>query len=270
MQIIHELFGTSFWGSLFVIGNILLMETLLSIDNAAVLALMVRKLPKEQQPKALEYGIWGAFILRGACLALVSVLISVWWLKVIGGLYLIYLCYGHFSKANDTIEEASDPDDSAIFKWFHKYLGVFWSTVALVEIMDLTFSLDNIFAVTAFTKYIGLICVGVFVGIISMRFVAAQFIKLIEKFPFLENIAFIVIGILGVKLVLTLVEHYTPNSHFTKILTGEHADMVTSLFTLAVFILPILSSIFFNTPKKAEPPVATPTIEAAEDVVKEV
>jgi YkoY family integral membrane protein len=250
MHTIHSLFGTNFWASLFVIGNILLMETLLSIDNAAVLAIMVGKLPEKQRPKALEYGIWGAFILRGVCLALVSFLVSVWWLKIFGGLYLMYLCYGHFTKANDTVEEPSDPDTSTVFKFFHKYLGVFWSTVALVEVMDLTFSLDNIFAVTAFTSYLGLICIGVFIGIITMRFVAGYFVKLMEKFPFLENVAFVVIGLLGVKLALTLPEHFYPSSAFTKLITSEHADLFTSLLTLAVFIIPIVTSKFFNWPNR--------------------
>lgn len=267
---IHTLFGPDLKAGLFVIFNILLMETLLSVDNAAVLAIMVGKLPKEQKPKALEYGIWGAFILRGVCLCLVSWLVSIWWLKIVGGFYLMYLTYSHFSAGNDSIEEASDPDESVIFKFFHKYLGVFWSTVVLVEIMDLTFSMDNIFAVTAFTSHIGLICTGVFIGIVAMRFVATLFIKLIERFPFLENVAFIVIGILGVKLALTFYTHFAPTSGLTKALLSHNADLITSASTMLIFAVPIITSILFNYPKKPVPPVPTVETAAAAETIAEI
>jgi len=268
----QTLFGVSFWASLFVVANILFMETMLSVDNAAVLAVMVGKLPAEQRPKALEYGIWGAFILRGAALCLVSILISIWWLKVVGGLYLIYLCYGHFSAAEDTVEEIKDPEQTFVVHFAEKYLklNVFWATVCLVEAMDMAFSMDNIFAVTSFTSYIGLIIIGVFIGIVCMRFVAAQFVKLMEKFPFLEDIAYIVIGLLGVKLALTLYFHFTPDSQFTKALTGEHADLYTSLVTICIFFIPVLTSLLFNFPKKPVPPVPTPTTAEASVTIEEM
>ena len=51
-----------------VIINLILIECILSIDNAAVLAGMVKHLPKKQQDRAMTWGIWGAYILRGLCL----------------------------------------------------------------------------------------------------------------------------------------------------------------------------------------------------------
>ena len=73
--------------------NIMILEIVLSIDNAAVLAAMVKELPKEQQKKALTYGIAGAYIFRGLALVFASILVQLVWLKVVGGLYLIYLAY---------------------------------------------------------------------------------------------------------------------------------------------------------------------------------
>ena len=77
--------------TLFIILNIILLEIVLSIDNAAVLSTMVGQLPKSQQKKALTWGIIGAYIFRGVALLFASVLIKLIWLKVIGGIYLIYL-----------------------------------------------------------------------------------------------------------------------------------------------------------------------------------
>ena len=53
------------WASLGIVANLIIIESLLSVDNAAVLAAMVKDLPTEQRAKALKYGIWGAYIFRG-------------------------------------------------------------------------------------------------------------------------------------------------------------------------------------------------------------
>src|ERR1700761_7565080 len=77
--------------ALAVICNLILIESLLSVDNAAVIATMVLDLSKEDRKKALSYGIIGAYIFRGACLLFASFLIQIWWLKPLGGFYLVYL-----------------------------------------------------------------------------------------------------------------------------------------------------------------------------------
>src|SRR5205823_1632220 len=84
--------------------------------------------------------------------------------------------------------------------------GKFWATVALIELMDLAFSIDNVFAVVAFTNNLVIICAGVFIGILAMRLVAQAFVLLMGKYPFLETAAFLIIGILGLKLLLSLFE----------------------------------------------------------------
>lgn len=260
-------FGPDFWAGLVTCCTIFIMETMLSVDNAAVLALMVGKLPLEQQGRALKYGIWGAFILRGASLCLVSVLISLWFLKIVGGLWLIWLTIKHFTakEGNDD----TNPDSNVVFKWAAKYLSVFWATVALVEAMDMVFSMDNIFAVTAMTKLIGWVIVAVFLGIICMRVVATWFITTMKKFPFLENVAFVVIAVLGVKLVFTLYIHFYPMSELTEALEGKSADYITSGVTISIFVIPIITSLLFNFPRRNEPPKGDTFTEEAEQALTE-
>ena len=53
-------------------------------------------LPKEQQGRALKWGIIGAYVLRGACLIFAAWLIKILWLKIVVGIYLLYLAYQHF------------------------------------------------------------------------------------------------------------------------------------------------------------------------------
>ena len=268
MDILHQILGPDLKAGSLIILNLILIESLLSVDNAAVLATMVMDLPKDKRDKALKYGIIGAYIFRGICLLFASFLIKVIWLKAVGGLYLMYLTFNYFkskqtaSKEDDTLNK----QENRFYKMTLGALGPFWSTVALVEVMDLAFSIDNVFAAVAFTDNLWLIMIGVFIGILAMRFVAQSFVKLIENFPFLEGTAFIVIGILGLKLVLSFVcdQFYKVTtacdncdtcdcylgSSFCSMFNGEKADLVISLLTVAVFVLPIITSILFNFPHR--------------------
>ncbi len=251
MDILHTLLGQDIKAGLLVVLNLIVIESLLSVDNAAVLATMVSGLPKGQRGKALKYGIIGAYVMRGLCLFLAAWLVSIWWLKPLGGLYLIYLAVDYFrGKGAEEEEKVPDNDKSWVYRSTIGLIGTFWATVALVEMMDLAFSIDNVFAVVAFTSHVYLIYIGVFIGILAMRFVAQGFVNLIEKFPFLETVAFVVISILGLKLVASLYTHLCPDAKFTAFLDGKHTDAFISVFTVAVFVLPVLSALLFNFPKR--------------------
>ena len=253
MDFLHLILGEDLRAGAFILLNIIIIESLLSVDNAAVLATMVMDLPKDQRDKALKYGIIGAYVFRGICLLLAAWLVQIWWLKPLGGLYLLWLAISFFkgkATEDDTSDDLIEKEGNWLYKLTVGSLGSFWATVALVELMDLAFSLDNVFAVVAFTDNIYLICIGVFIGILAMRFVAQAFVKLMEIYPFLESIAFIVIGVLGLKLFLSLYTHYQPEAAFSKILEGHSFDIGVSVFTMGIFIIPTLTSYLFNFPKK--------------------
>ena len=257
MDFIHSILGNDIQAAILIILNLIVIESLLSVDNAAVLATMVLDLPKEERNKALRYGIIGAYVFRGLALLLSQFLIKVWFLKPIGGLYLLYLAFDFFKgKMNktDSDEEAGDEnnkDENKIYKFFIGFIGQFWATVALIEIMDMAFSIDNVFAAVAFTDNIYLIWIGVFIGILAMRFVAQGFVKLMEKYPFLEYAAFIVIALLGLKLAISVVTHFYEDSIITKFLDSESTDLIVSAITVSIFAIPLITSFLFNFPKKA-------------------
>jgi YkoY family integral membrane protein len=204
--------------------NIMILEIVLSIDNAAVLAAMVKELPKNQQKKALTYGIAGAYVFRGLALLFASVLIKLVWLKVAGGLYLMYLAYNALSSK---VEQGGESKMSIKIP----FLSALWSTIVAIEMMDLVFSIDNVFAAVAFTPNLWLICGGVFVGILAMRFATTKFVKVLEKNPILERVAYWVIGALGLKLV---------SSYWLHDLNTESIDAVFSILTLLAFIIPLI------------------------------
>jgi YkoY family integral membrane protein len=204
--------------------NIMILEIVLSIDNAAVLAAMVKELPKDQQKKALTYGIAGAYVFRGLALLFASVLIKLVWLKVAGGLYLMYLAYNALSSK---VEQGGESKMTIKIP----FLSALWSTIVAIEMMDLVFSIDNVFAAVAFTPNLWLICGGVFIGILAMRFATTKFVKVLEKNPILERVAYWVIGALGLKLV---------SSYWLHDLNTEAIDAVFSILTLLAFVVPLI------------------------------
>ncbi len=254
IEFLQQYLGQDLKAAGLIIFNLIIIESLLSVDNAAVLATMVLDLPKEQRNKALKYGIIGAYVFRGICLVLAAWIIKIWWLKPLGGLYLLWLAVDYFRKKNtpQTDDDTLNKQESSIYNLFFGRLGPFWATVVLVEFMDLAFSIDNVLAAVAYTDNIYLVWIGVFIGILAMRFVAQGFVTLMEKFPFLEVAAFVVIGVLGLKLSASIFSHFQPESWFSKAIESHKADEYLSFFTVGIFFLPILTSVLFNFPKKRE------------------
>jgi len=260
LELVTDFFGTDLHTAGIILFNLILIESLLSVDNAAVLATMVMKLPEEQRGRALKYGIFGAYFFRGLSLIFVSVLIEISFLKLLGGIYLLWLMFDYFytKSTPDTEDDLLKREEGFIYKATLGKLGKFWATVVLVEFMDLSFSIDNVFAAVALVENVPrpqsfyLVCLGVFIGILAMRFAAQGFVKLMAKFPFVEGLAFLVIGILGVKLVASYACEFFTDNIFCKVLGGHNADLFVSLITAGIFILPVLTSVAFNFPKRTK------------------
>src|SRR3954452_21466882 len=81
--------------------TLVFLEGLLSGDNALVLAVMVRHLPKSQQKRALRYGIAGAFFFGLVAVLFANTLLRYWGFKLGGGIYLLYLSIGHLIHGED-------------------------------------------------------------------------------------------------------------------------------------------------------------------------
>lgn len=179
-----------------VILSLVLIEGLLSVDNAMGIAAMAANLPAHQQKSALRWGIVGAYVLRGVALLLASWIAGNEWLKAFGALYLLYL------MVSGLVGEEGD-DEADAHHAAHARRG-FVATIAAIEFMDLTLSLDNVVAAVALDKRMWVVCLGVFFGILTMRFVAGYCIKLMARFPILQKTAFLLIGWVGVILSVEL------------------------------------------------------------------
>jgi YkoY family integral membrane protein len=180
------------------IGLLVLLEGLLSADNALVLAILVLGLPRDQQRKALRYGMLGAFVFRGLATALAAYLIDVAWVKLVGAAYLLYLPYTHFFQGND------QGGDRRQHKPARPWLGLsaFWATVVKVELTDIVFALDSILVAVAMSSKLWVIITGGILGIIAMRMLIGKLLSLVQRYPPLVDGAFVIIAWVGIKLLL--------------------------------------------------------------------
>lgn len=116
-----------------IIFSLVLIECLLSVDNAVVLAAQTQALPtKELREKSLFYGIWGAYIFRFLIIGLGTYLIHFWEIKVLGAGYLLFLTFQYFSKSRVK-------HTRKLVSKRKSHISLFWSVVIQIEIMDIVF-----------------------------------------------------------------------------------------------------------------------------------
>ncbi len=199
-----------------IIVQLIFLEGILSIDNAAILGAMVSGLPSTEKvpwPKsllrlgkvlnpvlgpqrmaALRVGLLGAYVGRGLMLLMASLIIRNPWLRLIGALYLIRLAFDDLAASG---VEGSDEEANRSIKD-----STFWMTVLNVEIMDLVFSLDNVVAAVSLSNKLWVVMIGVAIGILAMRFAAGIFSYLVEREPVLKSAAYVLVLNIGVQLLL--------------------------------------------------------------------
>jgi len=236
-----EFFGQRAEGSdIAVVLLLIVLEGVLSIDNALVLGLLAKRLPKHQQKRALTYGLVGAFVFRLIAIFTATILIKLPIMKLLGGGYLIYVAVKHFffderDPETDHIRIGPDGhpilDDPASGHEFtpeqrereiaerspvvldarpSRALAAFWPTVVVIELTDIAFAIDSILAALAFippsavvpNPKLWVVVTGGMLGVILMRFAAVIFIKLLERFPRFETSAYLLVIVIGLKLCL--------------------------------------------------------------------
>ena len=182
---------------LVTIALLVLLEGVLSADNAMVLAIRVLSLPKNQQVKALRYGMASAFTFRATATALAAYLIALGWVKLVGGLYLLYLPFQHFRGHQDA-------ESRHTVKPAEPWLGLspFWATVVKVELTDIVFAIDSILVAVAVSDKLWVVITGGILGIVMMRLVIGRLLSLIRRYPVLVDGAFVIIAWVGIKLLL--------------------------------------------------------------------
>jgi tellurite resistance protein TerC len=201
-----------------IIIQLIFLECVLSIDNAAVLGAMVAHLPTDrptpwprvlrpllsrldpvlgsQRAAALKVGLLGAYGGRALMLVLASLIIQLPWVQLLGALYLLYLGINHFAEY---YHQGHQDEDG---KLLLRRRSGFWSVVLAIELADLAFSLDNVVAAVALSRDLWVVLLGVAIGIMAMRFAATLFTRMIAWEPALEDGAYLLLLGIGGKFLL--------------------------------------------------------------------
>ncbi|WP_448380950.1 TerC family protein [Gloeomargarita sp.] len=184
--------------TLVVIGILVLLEAILSADNAIALAAIVQGLhdPKLEQ-KALNWGLALAFLLR-----ILLILTATWVLRfplvsVAGGLYLLWLAVNYVrtrGQATNDRELPHLPPAQSI-----------WQVVPTLAFTDLAFSLDSITTAIAVAEETWLVLLGGVIGIMALRFLAGLFIRWLEIYTHLQDAGYATVVLVGLRLLLKAV-----------------------------------------------------------------
>lgn len=178
-----------------IIISLFIIEVLLSVDNALVNATLAESLPEEKRKKAIRIGILLGALFRVIALFLVSIIIQNVWLKVLGGLYLVYLAIVHLGKVVTEEGKTLTPKTT--------YRGVIFQ----IALADIVFSIDNVISAVSFSENIYIVMLGVGIGVVSMLFITPILSKLIHKYKGMPQAAYAIVGLVGVALLVETLSH---------------------------------------------------------------
>jgi len=208
-----------------VILSLVVMECILSVDNAVVLAAQTQSLPnKVEQEKSLFYGLFGAYIFRFLVIGIGVYLIDFWWIKVFGALYLFYLFLNHFFiSRHKKVEVPTERKQHGNALERHLHISNFWQVVISIELMDIVFSIDSVLASLAVSSNPVIVLIGGMIGILAMRGIAELIMGLMSKIPELNGMAYFLILFISVKLFLSIpaIDIEIPNLVFVGVLVAS-------------------------------------------------
>ena len=193
--------GADQWGEIFALLPVLvLLELILSADNAVALAAIARSSRQpEQERLALNLGIGMALVLRIALIVVAQWVLQNTWVQLFAAAYLVWLVVDHFKSRSDDSASALDADGS------DRSERPFLKTVVLLAFTDLAFSIDSVAAAVAISDQILLISAGAFIGIVALRFTSALFIRWLDLYPRLETAGFLAVAFVAFRLIVHVI-----------------------------------------------------------------
>ena len=156
---------------LLALGSIMLVNVVLSGDNAVVIALASRNLPEKQRKMAVFVGSGGAIVLRVLLTVVAVALLKVSYIQFFGGVLLIWI-------AAKLLMESKDGEEGI------QGAGKLWAAVRTIILADLVMSLDNTLAIAAVAHgNIVLLGVGLALSVPLIIFGAQLIAKVMDRFP---------------------------------------------------------------------------------------
>lgn len=255
--------------TIFIVIQLIFLEGILSIDNAAVLGSMVSELPAKepipwpkrlkfmagwgdrvlgaQRAAALKVGLLGAYFGRALMLLMATFVIQNLWLRMLGAFYLFKISVAHlginpFDKRKTNEHGEDDASGRVAGKGF-------WYTVLLVELVDLAFSIDNVVAAVALSDEVWVVMLGVALGIVTMRFAAQIFTVMIEREPILAPTAYMLVLNISAELLIeevaTLFGYHLHFAHWQKFIISVGTIVLALVYANVPIVHRILHPVVY-------------------------
>jgi YjbE family integral membrane protein len=172
--------------------SIILIDILLAGDNAVVIAMAVRALPKEQRRLGIAVGSAFAVVLRIGLTFFAAQLLQTEFLKLIGGLAILWIAVKLLAESGIGEEEGG------------QVAKTMWQAMWLIIVADITMSVDNILAVAAASKgHLGLLIFGLGLSIPFVVFTSRLLSTLMDKYPIIVYIGSAILGRVGGEMIFT-------------------------------------------------------------------
>ncbi len=189
-----EFLTPAFWVA---VGQIILIDILLGGDNAVVIALACRGLPPKQRKMGIIYGTAGAILLRVILIAFALALLAIPYLKVVGGLLLIWI-------GVKLLMPQDEGDDHGNIQSSDKL----WAAVKTVIVADLVMSVDNVLAIAGAAESAGqhqlpLVIFGLLVSIPIIVAGSQIVLKLMDRFPIIITLGGMLLGWIAGQMMFT-------------------------------------------------------------------
>jgi YjbE family integral membrane protein len=183
-----EFMSAAWWSALLAI---ILIDLVLAGDNAIVIALAARNLPKEHQRKAIIWGTVGAIVVRSAMTLVVVWLLRIPGLMAVGGIALMWIAYKLIAE-----EEGGDEEHGG-------GATTFWGAMKTIIIADAVMGIDNVLGVAGAAQgSFDLVVIGLLISIPIVVFGSTLILKLVEKYPAIMYIGAGVLAFTAGKMVV--------------------------------------------------------------------
>ncbi|NJN85257.1 MAG: DUF475 domain-containing protein [Leptolyngbyaceae cyanobacterium SL_7_1] len=178
--------------TLLVLPVLVVLEAVLSADNAIALAALARGMSDaKMQRQALNLGLVVAFIFRMALILTATWVIQFWQFELLGAAYLLWLVYQYFTSDNSEDEHHHGPRFASL-----------WQAIPVIAITDLAFSLDSVTTAIAVSQETWVVLTGGTIGIITLRLMAGLFIRWLKEYVHLEDAGYITVALVGLRLLI--------------------------------------------------------------------
>ena len=193
------------WEFIAALLSIVLIDLILAGDNAVIIAMAVRSLPRKQRQKGILFGSGAAVLLRVVLTFFAAQLLQTPYLKFVGGLFILWIAVKLFIEGNPGEE-------------IHREPKTIWQAMWVIVVADITMSVDNVLAVAGASKgNLFLLIFGLGLSIPFVVFTSSLLSMLMDKYPYIIYIGAAVLGKVGAEMIFTdpfIVEHFNPSVVF--------------------------------------------------------